>query len=136
MKRTFAFALAGLLVATTSGIADDAQDVRGVIGGQIESFKAGRHEEAFGYAAAPIRTMFRNKETFVRMVQQGYRPIYGAKSYRFGRSRGEAGTMFQEVMITGPAGGSWVALYTLRRNADGEWKIAGVRLVKGNEIAT
>ena len=136
MRRTTAALLLALALAS-SAQADDQQLVQGVIGSQIDSFRSGEHGQAFGHAAASIQLMFRNQENFARMVQQGYAPIYGAQNYRFGRSKaGEGGTLYQEVLLTGPNGKSWVALYTMARDKDGVWKIAGVRLVPGNEVAT
>ena len=136
MRRTIAAILLGLAFAVPA-IADDSEAVQGVIGSQIDSFRTGEHAEAFSHAAAGIQLMFRNQQNFVQMVQKGYAPIYGAQDYRFGRSKaGPDGTMFQEVLLTGPKGRSWVALYTMKRDEDGVWKIAGVRLVPGNEVAT
>lgn len=133
----FALTLSAVLSMMSPVLADDRSDAQSVIGNQIDSFKAKRYGEAFSYAAPGLQLMFRDENNFIRMVQRGYMPIYGAQSYRFGRSRADgANTMFQEVMITGPAGRSWVALYTMKRSKDGSWKIAGVRLVPGNEETT
>lgn len=117
-------------------IADEIATAQSVIGGQIDSFRAKRHGEAFSYAAPGLQLMFRNEANFIRMVKKGYMPIYGAQDYRFGRSRERGGTLYQEVMLTGPNGRSWVALYTLSRDKDGNWKISGVKLVPGNEQTT
>lgn len=131
--------LLALLVAVTLPVAAWAQadGVQDVIGAQIEAFRAKEHAEAFSHAAPQIQLMFRNQERFASMVQRGYAPIYGAQSWRFGRSKPDGkDTMYQEVMLTGPDGRSWVALYTMRRSKDGTWKIAGVRLVPSQEQTT
>ena len=137
MRRTLiAFSL-GIGMAVSPAFADATGDVQGVISSQIDSFRAKDHGQAFSHAAPGIRLMFRNEANFARMVEQGYKPIYGAQSYRFGRTRMEgADTIYQEVMLTGPNGKSWVALYTMALGNDGVWKIAGVRLVPGTERTT
>lgn len=107
-----------------------------VIGGQIRAFRARNHEEAFGYASPNIRKMFGNTDRFVGMVKSGYSAIYGAKSWTFGRNRTEGKIMYQEVDIIGPDGFAYAALYTLEKQADGTWRIAGVQVRKGNALAT
>ena len=135
MRRLLSAAVFTLL-ATLPLQANEAGLAQAVIGGQIDSFKAQRHGEAFSNAAPGIRLMFRNETNFIRMVKKGYMPIYGARDYRFGRTRVDGATLYQEVLLTGPNGRSWVALYTMARAKDGSWKIAGVRLVPGNEQST
>ena len=119
-------------VATAPAFAQSAPEdaVRAVIGGQIDAFRAGAHETAFGFAAPSIRTMFGSTDRFISMVRSGYGAIYGAKRYDFGRTRVTRDTILQEVLITGPMDGQWTAIYTLRRQEDGSWKIAGVQMQK------
>ena len=121
----------------TVASADESSALQDVIGSQISSFRAKDHAAAFSHAAPNIQLMFRNKEAFARMVRSGYMPIYGAQSFRFGRTKMQGNaTAFQEVLLTGPRGRAWKALYTLVRGKDGVWKIAGVRLLPGNEQTT
>ena len=104
------------------------KSVEAMIGGQISAFRAGNHEEAFGYAAPSIRQIFGSTERFIGMVKNGYGAIYGAQQWSFGRGEVREGDLIQEVMITGPAGKNWVALYTLKKQADGNWRITGVQM--------
>ena len=123
--------LAGLVMGTTALAQTPAEvEVRGVIAGQIDAFRTGAHEKAFSYAAPSIRSMFGSIDRFIAMVRGGYGAIYGAKRYDFGRSQVTRDTILQEVLITGPMDGQWAAIYTLRRQPGGEWKIAGVRMLK------
>jgi len=101
-----------------------------VIDGQIRAFRAERHEEAFSYAAPGIRSVFGSTNRFIKMVKKGYRPIYDARDWQFGRSRMKGADLFQEIALTGPDGRQWVALYTLRQQANGAWKITGVQIKK------
>ncbi len=79
-------------------------DAQSVIDSQIKAFRAGENVEAFSYAAPNLQAMFRNHQNFIAMVKQGYGAIYGAQSWTFGRSKIEDGTLYQEMLITGPKG--------------------------------
>jgi len=70
------------------------------------------------------------------MVKQGYDPIYRARNWAFGQNRIDGDNIHHEVLISGPDGGEWVALYTLQKQADGMWKITAVRLLKSNANTT
>ena len=107
-----------------------------VIGGQINAFKARDHDRAFGFAAPNIRSIFESTDNFIRMVQSGYGAIYGAQSWSYGRAKVDGATIVQEVLIAGPDGRSWVALYTLSQQPDGSWKIPGVQLKQGEALST
>jgi len=41
----------------------------------------------------------------------------------------------QEVVLIGPNGQEWLALYAMEQQPDGSWKIAGVRLVRQEGVA-
>ena len=115
--------------------AEGAGGAQEVISAQIDAFKAGEHERAFGYAAPGIRRMFGSTSRFIGIVKSGYMPIYGARSWTYGRSRRDGTRLFQEVLLTGPSGRQWVALYTMDEGS-GVWKIAGVRIVPGSGRTT
>ena len=99
-----------------------------VIGGQISAFRAGDHEQAYSYAAPSIRQIFGSTARFIGMVKKGYGPIYGTRNWSFGRGEARGDALVQEVLLVGPQGRDWVALYTLRKQADGSWRIAGVQM--------
>ncbi len=112
------------------------QDVRSVIDGQIQAFRSGDHEAAFSYAAPGIRHIFGSTERFIGMVKNGYGAIYGARNWSYGRGEASGNVLLQEVMITGPNGRDWIALYTLRKQPDGSWRIAGVQIVQAQAQST
>ena len=104
------------------------QTVETIVGGQISAFKARDHEKAFSYAAPSIQQIFGSTDRFIRMVKNGYGAIYGAQQWSFGRGEAQGDKLIQEVLITGPAGKNWVALYTLKQQSDGSWRISGVTM--------
>jgi len=108
----------------------------GVIDGQISAFRAKDHEKAFSFAAPSIRNMFGNTDRFIGMVKNGYGAIYGARNWSFGRGQSAGGMLVQEVLLVGPQGKNWVALYTLRQQEDGSWRIGGVQLKPASAQST
>ena len=126
--RSLAIAASLAMSAPAFAQASPEKAVQQVIAGQIDAFRQGAHEEAFRYAAPSIRGLFGSTDRFIAMVRQGYGAIYGAERYEFGRNRVTRDTILQEVRIVGPQGRDWVAIYTLRRQDDGGWKIAGVQM--------
>ena len=107
-----------------------------VVENQIKAFHQREHEEAFQYAAPALQIVFRDVENFIRMVKRGYNPIYAAQHWSFGRSRTEGKKTHHEVLISGPNGGEWTALYSLKKQEDGIWKIVGVQLLKSSGKST
>ena len=100
-----------------------------VIGSQLEAFKADDAEGAYARAAPNIRRMFPTKDVFISMVERGYMAIRRPSQWAFGRSREVSATStLQEVIVTGPDGKSWRAIYQMEKQPDGSWLIAGVSL--------
>jgi hypothetical protein len=99
-----------------------------VIGAQIEAFLREDGEAAFSYASPVIREKFRTPENFMRMVRNGYSPVYAPQSYEFGESRLQGGEIVQEVILLAPDGSATLAIYKLERLPGGSWKINAVYL--------
>ena len=139
MRRLF-LATAILWAAMASAGADESDVLQGqsVITGQIDAFRSGDNERAYSYAAPNIKAIFPSVDRFMGMVANGYRPVQMPRSFAFGRSRELEGgkVIAQEVLLVGPDGKDYVALYVLQRASDGSWKIAGVQIVPGKAQST
>ncbi|MEQ1953467.1 DUF4864 domain-containing protein [Mesorhizobium yinganensis] len=137
--RRILFALFMLPVLYVSALAGDAEikAAQDTIGAQIEAFKRGDDAAAYGYAAPSIRNIFPTLEMFMSMVTSAYQPVYNPRSYAFGKSE-EVGpaSVVQQVLIVGPDGKDYEALYTLERQPDGSYKITGVSLKASNSVST
>ncbi|MEZ5879968.1 MAG: DUF4864 domain-containing protein [Nitratireductor sp.] len=127
------FALAGL--AGFQAFAQDAAvppadgaATQAVIGDQLNAFRARDHARAYSHAAPNITGYFDTVEKFTSMVSRGYGAIYSPDSFVFGRNTVINGEIHQEVIITGQDGRQWQAVYTLKRQEDGSWKITGVKM--------
>ena len=107
-----------------------------IIGSQIEAFRSRDHEKAFSFAAPSIQQIFGSTDRFIKMVKNGYGAIYGARNWSFGRGEVRGDALVQEVLIIGPQGRDWVALYTLRKQPDGSWRIAGVQMKQADLQST
>jgi hypothetical protein len=129
-------AIFATLMATVTAQSGEVEqkEAQAIITGQIEAFKSGQDAAAYSYASPFIKGIFPDISVFMGMVKQGYPQVYNPKSYDFGRAKEPtAGKVVQEVLITGPDGKPWTALYDMVRQADGTWKINGVQILPGDD---
>jgi Domain of unknown function (DUF4864) len=114
--------------AQSAAAPQDAEAARQVIEDQLQAFSAGDHERAYSHASPGIRQIFPTVDSFIDMVRNGYGAIYQSQGHSFGRNLMVGGEIHQEVIVTGPDGKQWQAVYTLARQADGRWRITGVKM--------
>ena len=105
--------------------ADDAAAIRAVISDQLAAFRRDDGEAAFAFAAPAIREKFGDAANFLRMVREGYGPVYRPREVEFGALSAEDGRLVQRVLLVGPDGVPVTALYFMERQPDGSWKISG-----------
>ena len=129
-------ALLALLAVAAGAPARAAEDgareaARAAITRQAEALARDDAETAYAEASPAIRSLFPTPDVFIGMVRSNYRPVYRHRSFVFGpaREQGEAG-LSQEVAIQDEYGIDWSAEYTVERQPDGAWRIAGCRLTK------
>ena len=138
--RTLAATLVALSLSLTasSALAQSASTqtlTHETIANQIEAFRARDGELAYSYAAPGVKRFFRSPAAFMTMVERGYKPVYAPQSYSFGRYGERNGNVVQEVLITGPEGREWAALYTLEMQEDGTVLITSVQLARSGAKA-
>ena len=63
------------------------------------------------------------------MVRDGYSAVYRPRQVEFLDLVEIGGEPVQRVYVVGPDGRALLALYTMERQADGSWRIAGRVLV-------
>lgn len=107
---------------------EDSNGAQTVIADQLSAFNAGDIARAYSHAAPSIKGFFPNQEKFEAMVQKGYRALYQSGSHVFGRNTFYNSELYQEVIVTDQSGKQWQAIYTLRKQDDGTWKITGVKM--------
>jgi hypothetical protein len=114
--------------AAPPGAAEGAA-IRAVIAQQLAAFGRDDGAAAFAFASPGIQARFGTPERFMAMVRSGYAPVYRPRETEFrGLAAGPEGPV-QQVLFVGPDGRPVLALYTMEREADGSWRIAGCRLV-------
>jgi len=139
MRPVRAFLLAAALLMPAAAFAGEAeiQAAQGTIEAQLKAFQAGDGALAYSYAAPSIKRIFPTVETFMGMVESGYQPVGHPKNFSFGKveEMGET-SIVQQVLITGPDGKEYEAVYTLELQPDGVYRITGVSLRASNSLST
>ena len=109
--------------------AESAQAVQATVQAQLAAFAADDAERAFAFATLAIRTLFQTPANFLAMVRQDYPVVYRPAKVLFLSPKALDAAVVQPVQLVDAAGQSWLAMYTLERQADGRWLINGCVLV-------
>jgi hypothetical protein len=111
---------------------DSAQDT---IRSQLEAFLANDGTTAYSFAATNIKRIFPTQEAFMRMVRTAYPQVHSPRDFSFGKAELTGpNSLIQQVMIVGPDGREYEAIYTLQVQDDGSLKITGVHLRAASTI--
>ncbi|MEW9615372.1 DUF4864 domain-containing protein [Shinella sp. S4-D37] len=110
--------------------AEPVETVQGIIQSQITAFLNDDAKTAYSFASPTIRGKFPTEDAFFDMVKKGYAPVYRPGNFAFGRAKVADGMVVQEVLISGPDGKDWTALYQVVKQPDGSYKINGVHMVR------
>ncbi|MCT7665477.1 DUF4864 domain-containing protein [Shinella kummerowiae] len=133
MKLPAALFLCILTITLPSSFARAEEPVdtaQSIIQSQIDAFLNDDAKTAYSFASPTIRGKFPSESAFFDMVKKGYAPVYRPGNFAFGRSKVAGDTVVQEVLISGPDGKDWTALYQLVKQPDGSYKINGVHMVR------
>ena len=128
MRKTCLIAVVAL--ALSGPVQSQSADslIQGVIGDQIEAFRADDFATAFTFASPMIQSMFGTPENFGRMVQQGYPMVWRPADVRFGGLTERQGRLFQSVVITDVGGRGHLLEYEMIPTGDA-WEINGDRFL-------
>ena len=105
------------------------ETAQSIIKQQIDAFLRDDARTAFSFASPEIQGKFLNESLFFEMVKKAYQPVYRPGNFAFGRNKVAGDQVIQEVLITGPDGKDWTAIYQLVKQPDGTYKINGVQIV-------
>jgi hypothetical protein len=104
---------------------------------QLQAFLADDGALAYSFAAPNVKRIFPTVESFMSMVTSGYVPVYRPQNYSFGKSMQTGPTsIVQQVLIVGPDGKDYEAVYTLELQEDGTFRITGCSLRASNSLST
>jgi Domain of unknown function (DUF4864) len=102
-----------------------------IITAQISAFQADDGSSAYGFAAPVVRRIFPTVDGFMAMVKKGYPQVYRPQSFTFKETLTDPlGRPAQKVMIVGPNGKTYVAVYTMEKQVDGSWLISGCTMLE------
>ena len=134
--RVTAALLLGLLIATPALSGDaEVSSAQSTIGRQLKAFQANDGATAYSYAAPNIKRMFPTVEAFMSLVTRGYAPVRTPRSYSFGKVEEMSPTsIVQQVILVGPDGKTYEAVYTLEMQSDGTHLITGCSLRASNAL--
>ncbi|MGJ4929001.1 DUF4864 domain-containing protein [Bradyrhizobium sp. HKCCYLS2038] len=131
--RVSAWLICFCLLATPALAGNDVTTAQNVIRAQEQALARDDGPAAYAQAAPEIQARFPSIEVFMTMVREGYPPVYRHKSFEFGPSQVEDGSIAQRVHIVDADGEAWEALYTLQTQPDGSLKITGCSLLKAGQ---
>jgi hypothetical protein len=135
--RAFLLAVSLLLPAAAYAGEAEIRAAQGTIEAQLKAFQAGDGDLAYSYAAPSIKRIFPSVEIFMGMVESAYQPVRNPKNFAFGKvEEMGASSIVQQVLITGPDGKEYEAVYTLQLQPDGVYRVTGVSLRASNSLST
>jgi hypothetical protein len=110
--------------------AADRIAIRAVIERQLEAFRQGDAAAAFALASPEIQAKYGSSENFMTAVRTFYEPVYRPRRLGgFTNLHVIDGQPTQPVLLVGPDGDFAVALYIMKKQAHGDWKILGCSLI-------
>ena len=115
----------------------DVKAAQTTIESQLKAFSSGDNDTAYSYAAPNVKQIFPTLDVFMSMVTNGYPPVRKPQNYSFGKVQQTGPTsIVQQVLIVGPDGKDYEAVYTLEQQPDGSFQITGCSLRASNSLST
>jgi len=137
MRSLLVVLLAASVAATSASLAGEAEirAAQGTIESQFKAFLADDGALAYFWAAPGIKQAFPDVGIFMGMVESGYMPVRRPRHWAFGEAvETSASSVVQQVLIVGPDGKDYEAVYTLELQPDGVWRITGVSLRQARSL--
>ncbi|MEO1447143.1 MAG: DUF4864 domain-containing protein [Cyanobacteria bacterium J06635_11] len=106
----------------------DAQKIRTVIERQIAAFLQDDFSLAFSQAAPGIQIQFGTATNFVRRMESAYPSVHRPRSVVFESLRMIQEVPSQQVILMDQSGELIRATYTMQKQQNNSWKIAGCYL--------
>lgn len=115
----------------------EVKSAQTAIEGQLRAFLADDEDLAYSFAAPNIKRLFPTRDAFMAMVKSGYPMVHKPRNFAFGKVQELSSTsIIQQVLIVGPDGKNYEAVYTLELQPDGTHRITSVSLRASNALST
>lgn len=139
----FAHALAGLLMVVlwvgsvptaaaqepvTALTRADRSAIQAVINLQLKALASDDDAGAFALAAPEVRRQFGTAEAFTDMVRKGYQPLLRNQSTTFLEAAIVDDDVIQPMRIVNRDGTVLIALFSMERQSNGDWRVYGCQL--------
>jgi hypothetical protein len=108
---------------------------RAIVERQFDAFARDDAEAAYALAAPTIKQMFGDADRFMAMVRGRYAPVYRHRSVEFGAFAESGDEARLQATLVDNDNVVWTAIYSLSRQANGDWLISGCVLVKSEGSA-
>jgi hypothetical protein len=131
MRTIEAVVLAAALWAATASAHDStAAGSRAIVERQFDAFTRDDAQGAYALADPAIKEMFVDADRFMAMVRKDYAPVYRHRSVEFGDFSQSGDEASLQATLVDNDNVEWTALYSFRRQENGDWLISGCVLVK------
>ncbi len=137
MMRTIEAVIVAAALWVTAASAQEltAARSRAIIEQQFDAFARDDAEAAYALADPTIKEMFVDADHFMAMVRDRYAPVYRHRSAEFGDFAELGDEASLKATLVDGDNVVWTALYSLRREANGDWLISGCVLAKAEGSA-
>ena len=118
----------GLAFVSSNARADDVVDIRAIIEDQTAAISAGDGKRAFGYATPNIQARIGSSDMFLRMVESRYSMLINPKLFRVEDVQLRGNQAAARAHVVAKDGRAFKAVYPLKKQPNGEWRIDGCYL--------
>jgi hypothetical protein len=126
---------AALLVANASAEELTAARSQAIVERQFEAFARDDAQAAYALADPTIKQKFVDPDRFMAMVRESYEPVYRHRSVEFGEFAELGDEASLKATLVDNDNVEWTALYSFRREENGDWLISGCVLARSNASA-
>lgn len=119
--------LGALIGPAAAQSVEDAAGIEAAIHAQIQAMRADDWAGAFAYASPAIQGLFRDPESFSRMVTTGYPMVWRPRNFTTGALTQTPRGLQQTMLFEDRQGRLFIADY-LMQLVDGAWRINGVTI--------
>jgi hypothetical protein len=113
----------------------DAEAIQAVVQSQLDAFAADDAVKAFELSTASTRNILGSADSFLQMIKYEYPPIYRHRRALFMPPQLLEGQALQVVRLTDRDNNVWVAIYRMKVEQDGKWRIDGCSLVETTSVS-
>jgi hypothetical protein len=104
---------------------EDHEAFRKLIQTQIDAFRRDDFAAAYAVTAPSMKALYPNLQAYTQVIRARYAPLIKPRTVVFGTVNRTSQGPVQRVFITAADGRAYVANYSLQRQPDNTWLIAG-----------